>query len=172
MNMRITNEQLCAYLDGELDANEHAQAERAVQQDAALASKLSEWTNQTAHLRDAMQPEFDEALPQAWLRLARKPAAPARTSLRERLLQWMPAPRYAAGMAVAVLVGIFVGKRLTVFVRTEGAANRSTQLQCDTYRGVSVCYWYAGGVAYALAGEVPPANLAARAAPAAVSARP
>ncbi|MGH8807931.1 MAG: anti-sigma factor family protein [Noviherbaspirillum sp.] len=269
MNMRITDEQLCAYLDGELDANEHALVRRAVLQDAALEARLAGWTSQTAHLRDAMRAELDEPLPEAWLQLARKPAsvpaapAPVRPSLSERLmrrppLRWLPAPRFAAGMAVAVLVGIFVGrdlmprldmdgqlvrlasvahhvyspdkrqpvevksedptlvtwiskrlgakvfapsvsgfrfmggrllagaeepagqfmyenaagKRLTVFVRTEGAAGRSTQPACDAYRGVSVCYWYAGGVAYALAGEVPQAELAALAAPAAVSARP
>lgn len=172
-------------------------------------------------------------------------------------MQWLPAPRFAAGMAVAVIVGVIVGKdiiprldmdgqlvrlasvahhvyspdkrqpvevkssdptltawiskrlgakvfapnvngfgfmggrllagaeepagqfmyedasgkRLTVFVRTEGAADRSTAPECDAYRGISVCYWYAGGVAYALAGEIPQAALGALAAPAAASVR-
>jgi anti-sigma factor RsiW len=61
------------------------------------------------------------------------------------------------------------GKRLTVFVRTEGAAGRSTKPECGAYRGVSVCYWYASGVAYALAGELAQANLSMLAESAAAS---
>lgn len=265
MNMIITDEQLCAYLDGELDAAERARVERALAEDKELSAKAAEWGGQDAQLRMALDAELDEPLPEALLALARRPAAaPASPSNArpapswiERLRQWLPTPRFAAGLAVAVLVGIFVGrgvvprldmdaqlvrlasvahhvyspdtrqpvevkssdptltgwiskrlgakvfapklpqfdfmggrllagaeepagqfmyedasgKRLTVFVRTEGAGDRSTAPECDAYRGISVCYWYAGGVAYALAGEMPQAELAILAAPAAASIR-
>lgn len=267
MNMRITDEQLCAYLDDELDAATRTKVEQALAQDAQLKAKLASWTTQTIHLRDAFDAELKEPLPGNWLQLARTPAPaavaqkPARastTAWAERLMRWLPSPRFASGFAVAILIGIFVGrdliprldidgqlvrlasvahhvyspdkrqpvevkgedptliswiskrlgakvrapnlsgyrfmggrllagaeepaaqfmyeeasgKRVTVFIRTEGAAGRSTSPKCGAYRGVSVCYWYAGGVAYALAGEVPEANLSVLAGTAAASIRP
>ena len=267
MNMHISDEQLCAYLDHELDAAARALVEQALMQDAQLAAKLAKWTAQTADLRDAFDAELTAPLPDAWLRLARAPTPatvpqprPVRTNRSawtERLLQWLPSPRFAAAFALAIIVGIFVGrdliprldmdgqlvrlasvahhvyspdkrqpvevkgedptliswiskrlgakvqapavsgyrfmggrllagaeepaaqfmyeeaagKRVTVFVRTEGAAGRRTAPECAAYRGVSVCYWYAGGVAYALAGEVPEAALSALAVTAAASVR-
>lgn len=255
MNMRITDEQLCSYLDDELDPAARAQVEQALTRDAQLKAKLASWTGQTADLRSALDAGMDEPLPVAWLQLARKPAAARSTPLqqphgkassrKERFMQWMPAPRFAAGMVFSVILGIFLGrdviprldmdgqlvqlasvahhvyspdkrqpvevrsedptlttwiskrvgakvvapdvagyrfmggrllagaeepagqfmyeetsgKRLTVFVRAEGAAGRSTDPHCSGYRGVSVCYWYEGGVAYALAGDMPRKNL-------------
>lgn len=61
------------------------------------------------------------------------------------------------------------GKRLTVFVRREGAAGRETTAECGDYRAVNVCYWYAGGLAYALAAELPRNDLAPLARAAAAS---
>lgn len=267
MTMQITDEQLCAYLDGELDADERVRVEQALAGDQALSRKLAEWTGHSQALRVVLDEELDEPVPAALLAMARStvskpvaaaaraPAAAAPPSFAERLLAWLPAPRFAAGMAVAVLVGVVAGrgfvpgvdmdaqlvrlasvahhvyspdkrqpvevkstdptltawiskrlgakvfapalgqfdfmggrllagaeepagqfmyedasgKRLTVFVRTEGAAQRSTAPTCDAYRGIGVCYWYAGGVAYALAGELSQQELAALAGPAAES---
>lgn len=263
--MHITDELLCAYIDNELDAAERVELERALAQDAALRTKLASWTAETTSLRNAFYAELDEPVPEAWVRTVRDaPAAetragagPNRLPWLERFTQWLPSPRFAAGMAVAVIVGVFVGKdivprfdmdgqlvrlasvahhvyspdkrqpvevksedptlvswiskrlgtkvfapsvngfrfmggrllagaeepagqfmyedasgkRVTVFVRTEGARNRSDAPECGSYRGVSVCYWYAGDVAYALAGEVPQADLAALVQPAAASVR-
>jgi anti-sigma factor RsiW len=256
MNRHITDEQLCSYLDDELDPAARAEVEQALVQDARLKAKLDSWMEQTADLRSALDAELDKPLPDAWLQLAREPSAVQSVPLlpqprtkalpwKERLMQWMPAPQLAAGMAFSVILGIFVGrhviprfdmdeqlvklasvahhvyspdkrqpvevksedptltawiskrlgaqvvapnvagyrfmggrllagaeepagqfmyeetsgKRLTVFVRTEGAAGRSTDPNCSEYRGVSVCYWHEGGVAYALAGEMPRKNL-------------
>lgn len=261
MTMAITDEQLCAYLDGELDDAGLAAVERALAQDEALKAKLAGWSVQAAGLRATLATELDEPVPQTLLRLALEPQARpvssrrAQVSWARRLRNWLPSPRFAAGMAVAVLFGIFVGRhlipmldmdgqlvrlasvahhvyspdkrqpvevkgedptlvswiskrlgakvtapqvagykflggrllagaeepaaqfmyedasgrRLTVFVRTEGAAGRSTSPECSAYRGVSVCYWYAGGVAYALSGEVPESTLSLLAGPAAQS---
>ena len=260
MNMHINDELLYAYLDGELDDAQREQIERARAADPVLDAKLVAWGVQDTTLRTALDAELDEALPQAWLEMVREPAppsVPARPSWMERLMRWMPAPRFAAGLALAVLVGIFVGKeviphldmdgqlvrlasvahhvyspdkrqpvevkstdptltswiskrlgakvvapsigkfrflggrllagaeepagqfmyenaagkRFTVFVRTEGAKDRSDGPECSSYRGVGVCYWFAGDVVYALAGEVPQAELAALAGPAAASVR-
>lgn len=268
MNTHITEQQLCAYLDDELDTSARAEVEHALAQDARLKAKLADWTAQTISLRDALDAELDESLPEAWLQLARTPALTMqearsvrpRASVRawaQRLTRWIPAPRFATGLALAVMLGIFVGrdliprldmdgqlvrlasvahyvyspdkrqpvevkaedptltdwiserlgakvlapnltgyrlmggrllagaeepagqfmyeeaagKRLTVFVRTEGAAGRATEPKCSAYRGVNVCFWYAGGVAYALAGEVPETNLSALAGSATASTR-
>lgn len=264
MNMHLSDEQLCAYLDNELDATGRAAVERALAQDPAVRARLSSWSSQTEDLRAALDAGLDEPLPAGLLRIASAPpqeAAPAklaaRTAWRDVLAGWLPSPRFAGALAVAVLVGVFVGKdllprldtngqlvrlasvahhvyspdkrqpvevksedptltswiskrlgkkvfapqvggfrfmggrllagaeepagqfmyedasgkRLTVFVRTEGAQNRNTAPECDTYRGISVCYWYAGDVAYALAGELPSSTLASLAAPAAESVR-
>lgn len=264
MNMPLTDEQLCAYLDNELDDVSREMVDRALARDPSLRAKLESWSAQTGDLRMALDAELDEPLPADLIRLASTPArAPAtakqaaRSSWRNRLSDWLPSPRFAGALAVAVLVGVFVGKdllprmnadgqlvrlasvahhvyspdkrqpvevksedptltswiskrlgkkvfapqvdgfrfmggrllagaeepagqfmyedasgkRLTVFVRTEGAHDKNTTPECDTYRGISVCYWYAGDVAYALAGELPSSTLAALAVPAAESVR-
>jgi anti-sigma factor RsiW len=263
MNMHVSDEQLCAYLDNELDATARAEVERALQQDAQLSAKLAAWSGQAGNLRAALDSDLNDPLPAAWLELARAPAtakakpAALRVGWSARILSWLPAPRYATGLALAAVLGIMVGhklmprfnmdgqlvrlasvahhvyspdkrqpvevkaddptltawiskrlrakvsaplvegfrfmggrllagaeepaaqfmyedtagKRLTVFVRTEGATGRNTAPDCDGYRGVSVCYWYADGVAYALAGEVDQARLSALAQSAAISVR-
>jgi anti-sigma factor RsiW len=251
MNMRITDEQLCAYLDDELDPAMRIRVEQALAEDPQLTAKLAGWTAQSAHLNNALKHELEEPLCDAWLKVARKPisARPAEPAARwiRQFMQWMPTPRFVVGMSFAVMLGIVVGRdviprldmdeqlvrlaavahhvyspdkrqpvevrsedptltawiskrlganvvapsisgyrflggrllagadepagqfmyehasgeRLTIFMRTEGAANRSTAPKCDAYRGVSVCYWHAGEVAYALAGEIPQADLLA-----------
>lgn len=264
MNMHLTDEQLCAYLDNELDDATREAIDLALAQNPALRTRLDSWSAQTQNLRTALDTGLDEPLPANLIQLARAPAqAPAaakpvvRSSWHDRLFDWLPSPRFAGALAVAVLVGVFVGKdllprmnadgqlvrlasvahnvyspdkrqpvevksddptltswiskrlgkkvfapqvgsfrfmggrllagaeepagqfmyedasgkRLTVFVRTEGARNKETAPDCDTYRGISVCYWYTGDVAYALAGDLPSAALAALAAPAAESVR-
>lgn len=253
MNMNISDEQLCAYLDNELDPSTRRDIERALAQDSALQAKLALWSAQSTQLRDALDEDLDEPIPESWLKLTQAPAqTQTRTgpalrkqpppSLAERLMQWLPSPRMATGLAFSVIVGIIIGKevtprmnmdgqlvrlasvahhvyspdkrqpvevkgedptlvpwiskrlgakvtpvnlttsgfrfmggrllagaeepagqfmyedtagkRITLFVRTEGAKGRSTDPECSAYRGVSVCYWYAGGVAYALSGEI------------------
>ena len=264
MNMHLTGAQLCAYFDNELDDATREAVDRALAQDPAMRARLDSWSAQTEGLRRALDADLHEPLPADLVRLASAPASrPAaarqtvRASWRERLAEWLPSPRFAGALAVAVLVGIFVGKdllprldtdgqlvrlasvahnvyspdkrqpvevksddptltawiskrlgkkvfapqvdgfrflggrllagaeepagqfmyedasgkRLTVFVRTEGALNRSAKPECDDYRNISVCYWYAGDVAYALAGELPAPTLASLAAPAADSVR-
>jgi anti-sigma factor RsiW len=256
MNMRITDEQLCAYLDDELDPAMRVRVEQALAEDPHLEAKLAGWTSQSARLNNALQPELHEPLPEAWLETAREPVAakipsvrPAEPAARwiRQLMPWMPTPRFVVGMSFAVMLGIVVGRdviprldmdeqlvrlaavahhvyspdkrqpvevrsddptltawiskrlganvvaptisgyrflggrllagaeepagqfmyeqasgdRVTVFMRTEGAAGRSTTPRCDAYRAVSVCYWHAGQVAYALAGEIPQADLLA-----------
>ncbi|HYD61736.1 MAG TPA: hypothetical protein VEC35_15330 [Noviherbaspirillum sp.] len=263
MNMHLTDEQLCAYLDNELDEATREAVGRALAEDPAMRARLESWSAQTEGLRMALDAELDEPLPSGLVRLASTPSPATafrqahRTSWRERLAEWLPSPRFAGALAVAALVGVFVGKdllprldtdgqlvrlasvahnvyspdkrqpvevksedptltswismrlgkkvfspqvggfrflggrllagaeepagqfmyedpsgkRLTVFVRTEGAADKNTKPECDTYRNISVCYWYAGDVAYALAGEVPVSVLASLATPAAESVR-
>jgi anti-sigma factor RsiW len=264
MKMHLTDEQLCAYLDNELDNATREAVSRALAQDPAIRARLESWSAQTEDLRMALDTELHEPLPAGLVRLASAPAATpvavkqtASASWRDRLAEWLPSPRFAGALAAAVLVGIFIGKdllprldtdgqlvrlasvahhvyspdkrqpvevksedptltswiskrlgkkvfapqvggfrflggrllagaeepagqfmyedpsgkRLTVFVRTEGALNRSTKPECDTYRNIGVCYWYAGDVAYALAGEVSVSALASLAAPAAESVR-
>lgn len=261
MNMPLTDEQLCAYLDNELDQAARATVERALAQDAAAREKLAFWSAQSGSLRRALDDSLDEPLPAGLIKFAKTPPLQAiatrKASWRDMLAALLPSPRFAGALAVAVLVGIVVGKellprldtdgqlvrlasvahhvyspdkrqpvevkgedptltswiskrlgkkvfapqlggfrflggrllagaeepagqfmyedaegkRLTVFVRTEGALDRRTVPECDAYRGISVCYWYAGDVAYALAGELPASTLATLAGPAAESVR-
>lgn len=255
MTTRINDELLCAYLDDELDPSVRAEVEQALAADAELNAKLRNWATQADDLRRELDPELDDPIPAPLLYLLRTTPASAvapvmrshevRPSLAKRLRQWVPSPRFSAGVAAGIIFGVFVGReiipmlntdgqlvrlasvahhvytpdqrrpvevrgddptltgwlsnrlgtkvlapsvngyhlmggrlltgteepagqfmyeepsgnRLTLFVRTEGAAGRRKRTECDEHKGVNVCYWYADGVAYALSGDLPRADL-------------
>lgn len=252
MSARITDEQLCAYIDGELDAGDRLQIEQALAADDQLRAKLASWTAQTHGLRQILAEDLNEEPPERLIRFARRTLSSGRDEAASHGSRWSWAwvpvsPRLAGALAFAALMGIFVGRmltpapdvddqlvrlaavahhvyspdkrqpvewkgedpalltwisrrlnatvtapnlggyrflggrllagaeepaaqfmyeedsgvRLTLFVRTEGAAGRHSEPRCDPYRGVQVCYWYVDGVAYALAGEVSEDRLSA-----------
>lgn len=261
MSAPITDEQLCAYIDGELDAGDRLLIEQALAADERLRAKLASWTAQTHGLRKALAEDLNDELPERLLRMARrrsspgKLAAPLRSHWAWLWARLRASPGPAGAVAFAALIGMVVGRmltpapdmddqlvrlaavahhvyspdkrqpvewkgedpalltwisrrlnakvtapdldgyrflggrllagaeepaaqfmyeeasglRLTLFVRTEGAASRHSEPRCDAYRGVQVCYWYADDVAYALAGEVGEGRLSALAQGAALS---
>jgi anti-sigma factor RsiW len=89
----ISDEQLSAFVDGELDDATADAVRRAIDGEPALAARLALLRADNERLAAVYRPLLDRPLPEAWIRrsAAGRPAAPA----------W---PRAAAAMAVAVAV--------------------------------------------------------------------
>jgi hypothetical protein len=113
--MKIEDEQLAAYVDGELDADARAAVEAAVAADPVLAARLARQRALLGSLRAVYDPVLDEPVPERLL-AALRPAAPAMTAIGgraaprravRRLLRrnW---PQWGA-IAAAVAVGILIG---------------------------------------------------------------
>jgi hypothetical protein len=112
--MKITDEQLMAYADGELDAAAAAEVEAAIAADPALAQTVVRHRALRRQLREAFGPTLDEPVPEHLMALVRAPAAqpaaaagaapmaevvPLRQRRRWALPEW-------AGMAAALALGV------------------------------------------------------------------
>ena len=94
--MKITDEQLMAYADGELDAAAAAEVEAAIAADPALAEAVARHRALRRQLRDAFAPGLDEPVPEHLMALVRAPAAkPA----AEPVAVPVAAPAAASGVA-------------------------------------------------------------------------
>lgn len=93
MSVRVSDETLTAYLDGELSAEEQRQVEAALENDPALVDRLEALAIPVDKVRDA----FDTLLPQAPPYRVPKPEAsrPA----------WMPRAAAAGLVAAGILLG-------------------------------------------------------------------
>lgn len=112
--MKITDEQLMAYADGELDAAAAAGVEAAIAADPALAEAVARHRALRRRLREAFAPALDEPVPEHLMARVRAPAAapvaasgaapaaevvPLRPRRRWALPEW-------AGMAAALALGV------------------------------------------------------------------
>lgn len=109
--MKITDEQLMAYADGELDAAAITEVEAAIAADPALAEAVARHRALRRQLRDAFAPALDEPVPGHLMALVRTPVAttapaastadvvPLRPRRRWALPEW-------AGMAAALALGV------------------------------------------------------------------
>ena len=105
---RIDDETLCAYLDGELDAETRRTVEEALARDPALKARLAAFEKSDEALRLAMA-EVGARVPEASLEAIRAATAPpARPPLFDRLAALLR-PRMAAAFAATLLVGIALG---------------------------------------------------------------
>lgn len=114
----MTDEELMAYVDGELDAPAQAHVEAAVAADPALAARVRAQRQLRASLQRAFDPVLDEPLPErlAVLSGISQPAAvasldAARERREERLRprwSWREMSAVAATLVMGVLLGPYV----------------------------------------------------------------
>lgn len=120
--MKITEELLMAYADGELDAAAAAEVDAAITADPALAQAVARHRALRRQLRDAFAPALDESVPEHLMALVRAPvaatggapvAAPAAasgTAPVADVVPLRPRRRWAlpewAGMAAALALGV------------------------------------------------------------------
>jgi anti-sigma factor RsiW len=99
----ITDEDLSAYLDGDLAPLRRAQLEAALRADPQLARRLAAYRAQEQGLRQMASSTLDEPVPERLLEAVRRP----RPSARPR--GWRTMPKVAMPLAASLLVGIALG---------------------------------------------------------------
>lgn len=115
--MNWTDETLMAFVDGELEAVQHAELERALTGDAALRARVAALQTQRRRVSAAFTTVLDEPMPDRLTRLlASAPGAPtaavvelsaARAARTQR--RTMPSWSQWGGMAASVVLGVLLG---------------------------------------------------------------
>jgi hypothetical protein len=109
--MKIAEETLMAYVDGELDAASAARVEAALVDDPELAAAIARERALRQRLRTAFDPIVEEPVPERLIAAARgettRPQTMASHSSRRRGT-W----HYWGAMAASVLIGVLFGKAL------------------------------------------------------------
>ena len=115
--MNCTDETLMAFVDGELEAVQHAELERALTGDAALQARVAALKTQRRRVSAAFTTVLDEPMPDRLAGLlASAPGAPsaavvdlsaARTARTQRSA--MPGWAQWGGMAASVVLGVLLG---------------------------------------------------------------
>jgi anti-sigma factor RsiW len=99
--LKITDLDLTAYVDGELDADRLRAVEDAASKDAGLAARIAAYRADKTMLKNIYAPLADRPIPSAWIDLARAaPYPPARARRSWRLFA------AAAALVVAVLAAL------------------------------------------------------------------
>jgi anti-sigma factor RsiW len=98
----VTDAELNAYVDGQLDASRVAAVEDALARDPALAAWVADTRRHNAALRDALDPWLAEPIPERLIAAAAGPADKASGPARRWLM-----PAFAA--AASLLVGLGTG---------------------------------------------------------------
>ncbi len=99
--MPITDDDLMAYADGQLEGERREAVEQALARDSALAGRVGAIREQNAALRDAFDPWLAEAIP------PRLVAATSGTARGSRLARHWPALAAAATLLLGVALGWF-----------------------------------------------------------------
>lgn len=114
--MRPTEEDLHAFIDGELDAVRAAEVEAAIQADADLARQVHAYRADKARLAQVYGPLIERPLPEEWVtRIANRNivALPAKTPRRRMI-----------GMALAASIAVIAGGTVVYRqVRTQGGGD-------------------------------------------------
>lgn len=109
--MKIAEEMLMAYVDGELDPASAARVETALADDPELAAAVARERALRQRLRSAFDPIAEEPVPERLLAAARGEKArpqPAVSTSPRRRGTW----RYWGAMAAGILVGVLFGQAL------------------------------------------------------------
>jgi anti-sigma factor RsiW len=99
--LKITDLDLTAYVDGELDADRVRAVEDAALRDATLADRIAAYRTDKAMLKNIYAPLADRPIPPAWTDLARASPYPA---ARARQSWWLTG--VAAALVLAVIGGL------------------------------------------------------------------
>ncbi len=137
--MKISEDTLLAYVDGELDAATRAELEAAIAADTQLARRVQQAHGLRALLRNTYDPVLDEPMP-ARLLAAAQPAAPApkvvdlAAERASRKAASAPPRAWAGGwqqwgaMAACLVVGVFVGRSAMIGSQGDEVATRGGQM--------------------------------------------
>jgi len=117
MMMKWTDDTLMAFVDGELDAAQRADIERALAADDALRQRVTALTMQRERVAAAFAPVLDEPVPDRLAGLLRPSSMPPaaapvnldeRRAARERSAR-LPSWAQWGGLAASVLMGVLLG---------------------------------------------------------------
>jgi hypothetical protein len=104
----ISDEELMAYLDGELGAADQARVAAAIGADPALAARVDEQQRLHARLRAHFDPVLSEPLPASLLRELPGVRPAARPQAARRPWHWQEWSAIAATLVIGVLLGPLV----------------------------------------------------------------
>jgi hypothetical protein len=114
--MTITQEEIMAYVDGELDEAARGRVTLAALADLDLADRIAAERALRERLKAHFAPVVDEPVPAAWVESIRAATPPAPViSLAAERARRAPAPRWkapawvGAAMAACLAIGVFVG---------------------------------------------------------------
>lgn len=133
--MNIEDEELMAYVDGELDAAGRARVEGALAADSALAARLRQQQSLKSRLAAHFDPVLEEPVPQALLE-ASAPKRAARQPRTRRDWRWQEWSAMAATLVLGVLLGPFVmrSSQPLPFVSANGRVVAIRDLENALYR--------------------------------------
>lgn len=116
--MNCSDDNLMAYADGELDAAQRADIERALAEDSALRQRVAVMQAQRDRVQAAFSAVLDEPVPDRLSRLLHPPAAVTLDTVRAARHRDTPQPQrprsplswaYWGGMAASLLLGLLLG---------------------------------------------------------------
>ncbi|MAK61238.1 MAG: hypothetical protein CMK09_09695 [Ponticaulis sp.] len=113
--MSFTDQQLCAYLDGELAEEDVRALDEALKTDARLREALARLQNVDVVLSETFGDIADEPVPEHILALVRDAAEPAASAQVITLAPWkarLAEMARPASLAASLLVGMLVGAQL------------------------------------------------------------
>jgi hypothetical protein len=124
--MTVTDEEIAAFVDGELDAGAQAAIVAAMAHDAALGERIAAERTLRAHLCDHFAPIADEPVPDAWIAQIRAATAPPPAPVidlahvraeRARGTGWpgrfgRTRPWAGAAIAASLVIGVAIGAGL------------------------------------------------------------
>jgi anti-sigma factor RsiW len=116
--LKITDLDVTAYIDGELDAARMRAVEGAASRDAGLAARIAAYRTDKAMLKNIYTPLADRPIPPAWIDLARAtPYTPARARRSWR----------SVGVAAALVLALIGGLSVYDAAYRPGPAGEAVQ---------------------------------------------
>jgi len=107
--MNVSDEELMAYIDGELDAVKQAAVASAVAADPGLARQVAEQRVLRERLHRAFSGTLDEPVPQPLVEATRGSRVPDIGAARARKQPRQPVARYWLAAAASLVLGILIG---------------------------------------------------------------
>lgn len=125
--VKLEDETLMAFADGELDTEQSKQIERALQVDYLLRQRVNQIRQQSARVATAFTAVLDEPIPDRLTKLLQTPASaaagpvtptPAIVRLddvraKRQSIRFVPTWAQLGGMAASVLLGVVLGARFS-----------------------------------------------------------